>query len=46
MSKAIHVHVADGLDTIGGAWSMDGVRAERGELTGENAEIHIGFESW
>src|SRR5271166_3155056 len=27
------------------AWSMDGVRAERGELTGENAETHIGFES-
>jgi predicted transcriptional regulator len=46
MSKAIQVHVADSLDTIGervvDAWR----RAERGELTGENAEIHIGFESW
>ena len=46
MSKAIHVHVADSLDTIGervvDAWR----RAERGELTGDNPEIHIGFENW
>ncbi len=46
MSKAIRVHVADSLDRIGervvDAWR----RAERGELTGENAEVHIGFESW
>jgi predicted transcriptional regulator len=46
MSKAIHVHVADSLDTIGerviDAWR----RAERGQLTGANAEVHIGFESW
>jgi predicted transcriptional regulator len=46
MSKAIQVHVADSLDTIGDrvvdAWR----RAERGELIGEDAEVHIGFESW
>ena len=46
MRKAIQLHVADSLDTIGDravdAWR----RAERGELTGENAEVHIGFESW
>ena len=46
MSKAIHIHVADNLDTIGArvvdAWR----RSERGELTEKNAEVHIGFESW
>ncbi|HKN26988.1 MAG TPA: hypothetical protein VJY34_03545 [Roseiarcus sp.] len=46
MSKAIRLHVADSLDTIEDravdAWR----RAESGELTGENAEVHIGFESW
>jgi predicted transcriptional regulator len=46
MSRAIYIHVADTLDTIGGrvvdAWR----RGERGELTGANAEVHIGFESW
>jgi len=46
MSKAIHIHVADSLDTIGArvvdAWR----RGQSGELTGTNAEIHIGFESW
>jgi predicted transcriptional regulator len=39
-------HVGDSLDAIGGrvvdAWR----RAERGELTGTNAEIHIGFENF
>jgi predicted transcriptional regulator len=44
--QKVQVHVADSLETIGGrvvgAWR----RAERGELTGDNAEIHIGFESW
>ena len=45
MSKAIHVHVADSLDTIGERVVDGRRRAERGELTGENAETHIGFES-
>ena len=46
MTKSVQVHVGNSLDTIGqrviDAWH----RAERGELTGENAEIHIGFENW
>ena len=46
MSKAVHVHVGDSLDAIGkrivDAWH----RAERGELTADSAEIHIGFETW
>ena len=46
MSKAIHIHVADSLDAIEArvvdAWR----RGERGELTGANAVVHIGFESW
>ena len=45
MSKAVHVHVGDSLDAIGkrvvDAWH----RAERGELTGDTAEVHIGFET-
>ena len=46
MSKAVQVHVGDGLDVISkrvvDAWH----KAERGELTADNAEIHIGFENW
>jgi predicted transcriptional regulator len=46
MTKAVQVHVGEGLDAIGkrvvDAWR----KAERGELTADNAEIHIGFESW
>jgi predicted transcriptional regulator len=46
MTKRVQVHVGDTLDSIGqrviNAWH----RAERGELTGENAEIHVGFETW
>jgi predicted transcriptional regulator len=46
MSKAIQVHVADSLDTIGyrvvEAWR----RAEYDGLARDNVEVHIGFESW
>jgi predicted transcriptional regulator len=46
MTKRVQVHVGDSLDAIGhlvvDAWH----RAERGELTGVNAEVHIGFETW
>jgi predicted transcriptional regulator len=46
MTKTVQVHVGDSLDAIGqrvvDAWH----RAERGELTGQNAEIHIGFATW
>ncbi len=46
MSKAIHVHVGDTLEAIGDRVVDAGRRAERGDLSGENAEVHIGFESW
>ena len=43
MSKIVQVHVGDSLEVIGArvvdAW-------HRAELTGANAEIHIGFETW
>jgi predicted transcriptional regulator len=46
VTKTVQVHVGDDLETIGerviDAWH----RAERGELTGQSAEIHIGFENW
>jgi len=46
MGKAVRVHVGDTLDVIGkrviDAWH----RAERGELTPDTAEIHVGFENW
>lgn len=46
MTKTVQIHVGDDLETIGkrviDAWH----RAERGELTGQSAEIHIGFENW
>ncbi len=45
MTKTVRLHVGDTLDRIGerviDAWH----RAERGELTAQNAEIHIGFDS-
>ncbi len=44
MTKTVQVHVGETLDVIGkrviNAWH----RAERGELTPDKAEIHIGFE--
>ena len=46
MSKAIHIHVADSLDAIGARVVEAWRRGENCELTGTNAEIHIGFESW
>jgi predicted transcriptional regulator len=46
MTKTVQVHVGDSLETIGqrviNAWH----RAERGELTEANAEIHVGFATW
>lgn len=46
MTKTVQVHVGDSLETIGqrviDAWH----RAERGELTASNAEIHVGFATW
>jgi predicted transcriptional regulator len=46
MSKSVQVHIGDSLETIGDrvvdAWR----KAERGALTGGDAELHVGFESW
>ncbi len=46
MSEKAQAHIGDGLDDMGrrlvDAWR----RAERGELTGENAERHVGLQSY
>ena len=46
MAKTVQVHVGDGMDAIGKRFVDAWRRAELGELTGENAELHIGFETW
>ena len=42
----IRVHVGDTLDEMGRRFVDAWRRAERGELTAENAERHIGFETF
>ena len=46
MSRTAHLHVGDTPGIIGtrviDAWH----RAERDELTAQNAELHIGFATW
>jgi predicted transcriptional regulator len=46
MSKSVQVHVGDSLETIGDGAVDAWHKAERGEITAGNAEIHVGFESW
>jgi predicted transcriptional regulator len=46
MSKTVHVHVGEGLEEVGQHFVDAWHRAERGELTAENAELHVGFESF
>jgi predicted transcriptional regulator len=46
MTRTVQVHVGDSLETVGKRFVDAWHRAERGELTGKHAEIHIGFESW
>jgi predicted transcriptional regulator len=46
MTKTVQVHVGDTLETVGTRFVNAWHRAERGELTPENAELHVGFESW
>ena len=46
MTKTVQVHVGDTLNTVGKRFADAWRRAERGELTPENAELHVGFESW
>ena len=43
--RELQVHVGDTFDDMGRRFVDAWHRAERGELTGENAERHIGFEN-
>lgn len=44
--KELQVHIGDTLDHMGQRFVDAWHRAERGELTEENAERHIGFETY
>ncbi len=46
MKKELQVHIGDRLDDMGRRFVDAWHRAERGELTSENAERHVGFESY
>jgi predicted transcriptional regulator len=46
MTKTVQVHVGETLAKVGQRFIDGWHRAERGELTPENAELHVGFESW
>jgi predicted transcriptional regulator len=45
MTKDLQVHIGGSLDDMGHRFIDAWHRAERGELTGENAERHVGFEN-
>ena len=44
--RALQVHIGETLDDIGRRFVDAWHRAERGELTPENAERHVGFETF
>ena len=44
--KELQVHIGDSLDAMGERFIDAWHRAERGELTAENAERHVGFETF
>lgn len=44
--RTVHVHVGETLENAGQRFIEGWHRAERGELTPANAELHVGFESW
>ncbi len=46
MTKTVQVHVGNTLEAVGKRFVDAWHRAERGELTPENAEVHAGLESW
>lgn len=46
MTKTVQVHVGETLETLGQRFVDGWHRAERGDLTPENAELHVSFESW
>jgi predicted transcriptional regulator len=45
-TKQLQVHIGDTLDDMGRRFVDAWHRAERGELTQENAERHVGFETF
>jgi len=46
MTRTVQVHVGETVATAGQRFIEAWHRAERGELTPANAELHVGFESW
>ncbi len=46
MTKAVRVHVGDSLEQVGARFVEAWHRAERHELTPDNAELHISFETF
>ena len=44
--QELQVHIGEALDDMGRRFVEAWHRAERGELTKENAERHVGFESF
>lgn len=46
MTKTVQVHVGETLESAGQRFLDGWRRAERGELTAGNAELHIGFSDW
>ncbi len=46
MSKTVAIHVGETLEQVGARFVDGWRRAERGQLTQANAELHVGFESW
>jgi predicted transcriptional regulator len=46
MTKTVHVHVTETLEASTQRFLDGWRRAERGELTAQNAELHIGFPNW
>lgn len=46
MTKTVQVHVGETLESAGQRFLDGWRRAERGELTAESAELHIGFSDW
>ena len=44
--RELQVHIGDTLDNMGRRFVDAWHRAEHGELTHENAELHVGFETF
>ena len=44
--QELQVHIGEALDDMGRRFVDAWHRAERGELTQDNAERHVGFESF